>query len=1040
MKRILLLLMTILSMLGVSAQQNGDYRSIGSVSLTSSTNWEVYSSATTTWSVAVVAPNSASLVNGNIITIQAAHIWNNSTVSTIPVGVTVVCQSTTIGTFSTTNKIELNGTLVIYTAASPGNILSGMNINTGSTIIYRASTSVKPSPVYGGRTYYNLSFDTDATITTPVSNSTFSQPAPGAQWTVNGTLYVKGWSASFYHCSNTFGNFNGDITITGTGTIVRLKNTTIASGKTLTIDGGATLNLGGTTSDGSCGTAQSTTLTINGSLVNKSTNNIGFTAASLVVSSGGTYKHDVNGGSIPNTNTTYSAGSTINVTGITNVANIPVLPTSCGNVIWNCAGQSSSNTFINTISNTTTVNGDLTIQSTGTATIYLGGAATSRTLTVTGNLNVTGGKLGVIKAPSGGATANQTCNVNGDVLINGGEFYVSDANGVTSTAKGYLNVDGSLNHTAGVFGSTATSVSNSGVITFTGNNTGKTISTIGFSNNTNIIIDKTATGDISLASALSVNAASRLTIQTGTLKLNANTVTLKSTSATNTARVYVNSGAVDQSVSGSKFIIEQYIPGGTRAYRFFGHPFNHSINLSELTDDIDITGTDGGNIAGTGFTSTGSNAASAFWYDPISGNSNTSAGWIAFTRNDGVNAAAGLGNTKNSWDQGQGIRVLVRGPKGQTGILGSSPPAPNATTISLSGKINDGNDVPVNLIKSANSGYNLIANPYCAPLDIYQFRTSNSNENAIAGNNFYIWVPSGGVNGKGQYITGDMTNAGETYRYIPTYSSFFIDVAASSTATFRESHKAVASTNASYSLRGASTSAYGNNTLQLQVSRNGDFEDRILILMNDSTAKGIFDSKDARKLDNSNLNFYSLSEDSIKLAIDRRQAYLNKEAIISLGFTTTLTAVYSIEVKDFMFDPETVVILRDNFLNTEKTLDKGATYTFSVSSDSGSMGNQRFQLVFRRVIQYSPIQPVAFDFKVFPNPATQTCKISFTNPLQEDIHVLITTASGVLVRSIDAGRLLKNTIDVDLDKLSKGIYYVTVVSTLNRKTQKIVIL
>jgi len=1027
MKQIIFLLCCCTCILFTQAQVNGDYRSNGTVTLTSATNWQVYSGGS--WSTAATAPN-GNVTSGNTITIQSGHTWNgNTAAANIPAGVTLLFQGLAGGTW-TANTLTINGTYIHFTTASTSNVFGAINASTGfatgSTVIYRAATGVTPSAVYGGRTYYNLTFDTDGSV-----NPAFSTPAPGSEWYVNGKLTVNGWKADFYHATNTFGQFNGDIWITGTGSVLRVKNCTVAAGKTLTIDAGDSLAVGNTY-----------TLTINGSLINKSTKAISLSTNTgfLVFGSTGVYQHDANGGTIPNTNTTYNNGSTIQVTGITNVTNIPVLPVSCGNVVWNCTAQTSSNTFINTAgANTTTINGNFTVQSTGAgnAAIYLGGAGTARTLNVMGNIVVNGGKLGIIKAASG-ATADQTCNVTGDVIVNGGEFYISDANGATSTGKGYLNVSGSLTHTAGTFGSSATAVANSGVLNFNGNNTNKNISTVGLANNTNIIINKTATGNIALQSSLTIGSSATLTVASGTLNCNGNMVTLHSTSASNTARVYVTAGAgIDQTLTGSKFTVEQFIPGGTRAYRFLGHPFNSAINLSELTDDIDITGNDGNTaVAGTGFSSTATNNPSAFWYDVATGNGTTSAGWTAFTRNDGVTSAA---NTSNTWNIAQGIRVLIRGTKGQAGILDANPPAPNDVTLHLSGKINDGSDVPVTLTKGANSGFNMISNPYCAPLDVYQFRTANSNENAAAGANFYVWVPTGGVNGKGQYITGDMTNSGESYRYLPAYSSFFVNVAATGNVTFKEAHKAAATQAATYNLRTAGTSAYGNNTIQLQVSRNNTFEDRLLILLNDGKTSNAFDTKDALKLDNSNLNFYSISSDNKHLSIDRRPLHTAIDSVIALGFSSSTPGNYSIDVKDLAIDDNATVYLRDKFLSTETILAQGTSYSFAVTANAASQGENRFALVFRSAPKAVELTNADFNMQLSPNPVKDRLHITFSNKATADTHITITNSNGQIIRQLNAGNVLNGNLTIDVRGLTKGAYYVTLNNGTTKNTQQLLI-
>lgn len=456
MKKIIYTIAMVFCAILANAQVSGDYRSTGNVLLTTAANWQTYDGAT--WNAATQSPAAATLVSGNTVSILAGHTWsaspaNNS--ATIPLGVSLLVQGT-VGTLAA-NTLILNGTYIHNTTSGVANVFTGLAGNapgTGSTFIYRATSAATPAASLNGRTYYNLIFDTDGSLAVSPS---FSTPGIAADLTVNGDLTVNFWSASMPTAGAnglTATNFNGNILITNNGTFIS-RSATLLAGKTLTIDNGSKLGVGAVAS----GTTASI-LTINGTLINKSiTTTVLFAGTGSVLAINGTYQHDANGGSIPNANTTYSATSTINVTGLTNVSNIPVLPTTTGNVIWNSPLQTMSNTFINTTSNSTTVNGNLTIESTGTAIIYLGGAGTGRSLIVNGNLIVNGGRLALTRTTTGGATGNQSAFVNGDVTVNSGQFYIADVTGATaSTGVSSLTVTGNINQPAGLFGSAPASV------------------------------------------------------------------------------------------------------------------------------------------------------------------------------------------------------------------------------------------------------------------------------------------------------------------------------------------------------------------------------------------------------------------------------------------------------------------------------------------------------------------------------------------------------------------------------------------------------
>jgi hypothetical protein len=79
------------------------------------------------------------------------------------------------------------------------------------------------------------------------------------------------------------------------------------------------------------------------------------------------------------------------------------------------------------------------------------------------------------------------------------------------------------------------------------------------------------------------------------------------------------------------------------------------MNVTELTDDIDITGAITGSNA-NGFTTTTSNSPSAFTFTEANGNGALNdAGWTALTS----------GNAISTILAGQGFRGLIRGSKGK---------------------------------------------------------------------------------------------------------------------------------------------------------------------------------------------------------------------------------------------------------------------------------------------------------------------------------------------------------------------------------------
>jgi hypothetical protein len=254
---------------------------------------------------------------------------------------------------------------------------------------------------------------------------------------------------------------SGDITLLGLSILgnsnIRFVNTvartiTIANGATFTdfgIDANAQLTLGTninlTLASGSAGNP--TAANINGDFIietnrtydsdntNVITNVDGLiqnsgtitgTATRLAFAAGSTYIHARNAGALPLA--TWNASSTASIEGVINVAPTNLNQTF-GNFTWNSPSQSVNYNFGGLL---TTINGDFTVNSTGTGSIRLknfGGATTNTN--VAGDYVQTGGIVYII-----GTSENQNLNIKGDFNMSGGTL---TRGGTTGTAAVVFN-------------------------------------------------------------------------------------------------------------------------------------------------------------------------------------------------------------------------------------------------------------------------------------------------------------------------------------------------------------------------------------------------------------------------------------------------------------------------------------------------------------------------------------------------------------------------------------------------------------------------
>ncbi len=247
--------------------------------------------------------------------------------------------------------------------------------------------------------------------------------------------------------------------------------------------------------------------TVTGTVVNTGTiTNV--TATKLLFNNGSTYQHSQNGGVIPTA--TWNLNSTCSITGV--VGTIPIgLGQAFGNLTWNCPGQTVSTTPTITYN----IQGNLTIQNTGSGQFRMGTGSTSNNI-VLGDYIQSNGTVRI-----SGATA-RVLSVGGNFNLSGGTILMSD-----NTTIGTLNVAGNFVHTGGTIDESSTG---SGSIIFNGN-TNQSYTGGGTISNT---INFTLNNPAGITLLTSVNFPATLTMTQGNIALNGNTLTLGTGTSTAT--------------------------------------------------------------------------------------------------------------------------------------------------------------------------------------------------------------------------------------------------------------------------------------------------------------------------------------------------------------------------------------------------------------------------------------------------------------------------------------------------------------------------
>lgn len=590
--------------------------------------------------------------------------------------------------------------------------------------------------------------------------------------------------------------------------------------------------------------------------------------------------------------------------------------------------------------------------------------------------------------------------VSDDIIIPSGTTYspvvssssTANSKGLTINSSAALLID-----TIGVLNVKGSVVNNASV-------TGKGSIILNGSTNQNI-------SGIGAISNLELNNTSGATIQTGSRQTISNTLTITngtlttndslvlSASSTGTARVApIASGSISGKVQ-----TQLYIQGGRRAYRFLSHPFSSAMSLSELIDDIDITGTGG---ATNGFTTTGSNASSAFWYNPLYGNSALSydPGWRS------VNSLISSSDT-NWMQQYQGMRIFFRGSKGEG--LGYASYTPSPVTISMKGNLNQGNQI-VRMSKgsSSNQDYNLIGNPYASPVDIGTIAHNAKVSGNMAGAAIYVWNPYMATSGLFQAVPVSTVSA--TPYYLPANGAFEIRAMNNNDSlVFNESNKNVA----------ASTTLLRKQpeyvTLSISDANNHPYD--MLYIKFDNNAPAEEDiEQDALKLLNSDFNFYTLSSDNKKLSIDTRPYKI--DGVIPVGITSKIAQDYVIKAENVVIPDNSELYLHDKLSNKYIQLSEGASYKFHVSEIASSQGDSRLELLMRK--SNTSETNASISVNITPNPTTDKVNISISNMKPQNITINVIGMNGVSIYNTSLGNVQNVTKSIDMSNFASGIYII----------------
>ncbi len=456
----------------------------------------------------------------------------------------------------------------------------------------------------------------------------------------------------------------------------------------------------------------------------------------------------------------------------------------------------------------------------------------------------------------------------------------------------------------------------------------------------------------------SISITGQLAPTLGTITLNANNITLKST-ATKTAQVAAvgTSNAFVYNSTG-RFVVERFIQTGSggslhgKTWQFLAVPTKGDFIKTSWMENNAPTGNTGPAGFGTIITSEKAGATGRGYdfvtapgpsmksYNPATN------GWNSV--DDGVTTTAA-----KVIDNQQGYMLFVRGDRSVQTAGGTA----NPTNMRTTGKLYaPGADAPPTTNVLANK-FESIGNPYASAIDFTTLARTGGVDNA-----FYVWDPTlSGTNGFGGYQTisaagGWIPSSAGTTDYpaatvvqkIQSGQAFFVHATGSAgTVPFAEANKATGSRVVTKPGPVADR-AYFRAALYAGSGSTAIISDGNVVAF-DYAFDDDVDGDDALKLMNAGENF-AIARDGNILAVEARMPVASKDTIFY--YLTNLRQ----QTYEFRFTPQSMNVgpnlhafLVDKFENkrTQISLDGNSVVSFVVTNKPGSYAADRFMIVFK---------------------------------------------------------------------------------------------
>lgn len=500
-------------------------------------------------------------------------------------------------------------------------------------------------------------------------------------------------------------------------------------------------------------------------------------------------------------------------------------------------------------------------------------------------------------------------------------------------------------------------------------------------NGTGKLFTKSFTITSASSTTVNISAGVQVIVASGsTANLNGNALVVKSDATSSGA--FICNGTLSNA---SNVTLQQWVTG-QRGYRVLSNPFNSALTPSTVGTANGIT------ITGASDVKTYNGVANA-WTGSVS------------------SIAA---NTPYS--------VFIRGLASEvTGL--SYTAGPTAFAYGVTGTLN-GNSVTLNQNNSTETDWTIAGNPFAAPVN------SSALTGGTANTPYYIY--SMGQNNTGARIkAGGWVAAGSnssTTTPIPMMGTVAYQAGTGAPATFDVLNSAINTTDA------AQTGLFGQGDattqLELQVAKDGVYQDKLFVRFNANSSALGKERMDLPKLNNDVTNIYTLTSDNIRLAVDARKGI---DATIPIGITSPV-GKYTFTVASNNFVNASNVYLIDKVANTKTALESGATYSFEITADAATQGDNRFELGTVKTAINETIVRESFAVKVLGAVVNNAVTVQVKGAKSSSVQITVVDMQGKIISNTTSSSTINNV------KLASGsgMYMIKVTDGDNTIVSKVV--